>query len=166
MTAVSLTDPSVVADLERLARTELSRGSRLGHVILALVASTLTIVVASLWWTEPALPFRTSAAFGMLIAIGLGWVAYSVWVLRARRVTLARQRVAAGRLAFAFTGLFAAGCLVLALTTAVPAARPATAMGLGLLAAAVWVWRRAEASHAWLLERRETLERELTRGAR
>jgi hypothetical protein len=166
MTPVSLSDPSVVTALERLARTELSRGARLGHVVLALVASTMTTVVVALWLTEPVLPARTSAAFGLLTVIGLGWAAYSIWVLRARRVVLARQRVVAGRLAFAFTGVFAAGCLVLGLTTTIQAARPAIAMSLGLLVVALWLWRRAEASHARLLARRETLGRNLAGGAR
>jgi hypothetical protein len=166
MTPVSPPDPGAVAALERLARTELSRGSRLGHVVLALVASTMTTVVVALWLTEPALPARTSAAFGLLTAIGLGWVAYSAWALRARRVALARQRVVAGRLAFAFTGVFAAGCLVLGLTTTIQAARPAMTMSLGLLVMALWLWRRAEAAHARLLARRETLERVLAGGAR
>jgi hypothetical protein len=102
----------------------------------------------------------------MLTVIGLGWVAYSIWVLSARRVMLARQRVVAGRLAVGFTGAFAAGCLLLASTTAANAAWSASAMGSALLAIALVLWRRAEAAHTRLLARRETLERELSRGAR
>ncbi|MGE0460132.1 MAG: transmembrane transport protein [Vicinamibacterales bacterium] len=166
MTPIQPPDPSVVAGLGYLARTELSLRVRLGHVLLALVASAMTIVVASLWLTEPALPTRTGVAFALLTVIGLAWVAYSVWVLSARRVMLARQRVVAGRLAVAFTGAFTAGCLLLASTTAPDAAWPALVMSLALLAIALVLWRRAEAAHARLLARRETLERELTRGAR
>jgi hypothetical protein len=166
MTPIQPPDPSVVAGLGYLARTELSLRARLGHVLLALVASAMTIVVASLWLTEPALPTRTRAAFAMLTIIGLGWLAYSMWVLSTRRVMLARQRVVAGRLAVAFSGAFAAGCGLLASTTALDAVRPALAMSLVLLAVALVLWRRAEGAHARLLARRETLERELTRGAR
>ena len=166
MTTTQPFGPPVVADLERLARTELSLRARVGHVLLALVASALTIVVVSLWLTEPVLPARTAIAFAMLIVIGLGWVAYSVWVLSARRVMLARQRVIAGRLAVAFAGTFAAGCVLLAATTTVSAARPATAMSVVMLAVALWLWRRAETAHAALLVRREALERQLTRGER
>ena len=166
MTAIHSPGPSAVAGLERLARTELSLRARLGLVLLALVASAMTAVVVSLWLTEPNLPRRTTTAFGMLTLVGFGWVAYSIWALRARRVMLARQRVVAGRLAVAFTGAFAAGCLVLAFTTAANAAWPASAMGIVLLAIALVLWRRAEAAHARLLARRETLERELTRRAR
>jgi hypothetical protein len=166
MTANRLPDPSIVAGLERLARTELSLAARLAHVLLALVASAMTIVVVSLLLTEPALPRRTTTAFGLLAVIGVGWVAYSAWVLSARRVMLAQQRVVAGRLAVAFAGTFTGGCIVLALATAAPAAWPATAMSVALLAAAVTLWRRAEAAHGKLLARRDALERELAEGAR
>jgi hypothetical protein len=166
MTPIQPPDPSIVAGLEHLSRTELSIGARLGHVLLALVALAMTIVVVSLWLTEPALPPRTTAAFAILAIIGLAWGAYSVWVLSARRVMLSRHRVVAGRLAVAFTGTFAAGCMLLALTTSPSAAWPALAMSLVLLAVALVLWRRATAAHATLLARREMLERELTRGAR
>ena len=166
MTPIQPPHPSLVAGLADLARTELSLRARLGHVLLALAASTMTVVVVSLWMTEPGLPPRTRTAFALLIAIGVAWVAYSVWVLNARRVMLARQRVVAGRLAVAFTFTFAAGCVFVASTTKAAAAWPALAMSLVLLALALVVWRRAEAAHATLLVRRETLERELARGVR
>jgi hypothetical protein len=168
MTAMPLPvpDPSLVARLERLARTELSTRARLAHVLLVLVASTMTIAIVSLWLTEPVLPARTHAAFGMLTMIGVAWVAYGAWVLRARRVMLARQRVVAGRLAVTFTGAFTIACVLLAATTSVAAGWPAAAMGLVLLAVAVTLWRRAEAHYAALVVRRDTLERELQRSAR
>ena len=167
MTAMPLPvpDPSLVARLERLARTELSLRARLAYVLLVLVASTMTIAIVSLWLTEPSLPARTHAAFGMLTMIGAAWVAYGAWVLRARRVMLARQRVIAGRLASAFTAAFTLGCLALAFTTTVSAAWPAFAMSLVMLVLALVLWRRAEAAHRTLMARRESLERELARGA-
>lgn len=74
MTPIHLPDPSIVAGLERLARTELSLGTRLAHVLLALVASAMTIVVVSLLQTEPALPPRTMTAFGCwLSSASDGW---------------------------------------------------------------------------------------------
>ena len=78
------TDTSLpeTSDLQRLARTELSRLSRTGHVVLLLAAAGSTTVVASLWLTEPALPARTSAAFAVMTIIGLAWVAFALWVLR------------------------------------------------------------------------------------
>ena len=166
MTPIQLPDPTRVAGLERLARTELSLRARLGHVLLGLVAAAMTIVVVSLWLTEPALPPRTTTAFAMLSVIGVGWVVYSAWVLTAKRVMLARQRVVAGRLAVAFTATFTAGCVLLGLTTAPNAAWPALAMSLVLLAVALALWRRAETAHARLLATRERLEWELTRHGR
>jgi hypothetical protein len=160
MTAIQPADPAMTATLERLARRELSSHARLGYVMLSLVASAMTIVVVSLWATEAALPARTQVAFGLLSAIGIAWVAYGAWVLRARRVMLAVQRVVAGRLAVAFSGVFAVGCLVLALTTDVAAAWPALAMGVTLLIIAAVLWRRAEADCTALRVRRALLEHE------
>jgi hypothetical protein len=168
MTAMPLPvpDPSLVARLERLARTELSFRARLAYVLLVLVASTMTIAIVSLWLTEPSLPVRTHAAFGMLTTIGAAWVAYGAWVLRARRVMLARQRVVAGRLAVTFTGAFTMACVLLAATTSVAASWPAAAMGLVLLIVAIALWRRAEGNYTALAARRDILERELQRSAR
>jgi hypothetical protein len=165
MTPVTPLPASVVAELQRLSRTELSRGARLGHVVLALAASAMSIVVASLWLTEPALPLRTQIAFAALSAIGVGWTAFSLWVLRTKRVMVARHRQVAGRLAVAFSGVFAVDCLVLVLAANTSAARPALAMSLGLLAIATVIWRRAETAHRTLLARRAQLERELNRRA-
>jgi len=162
MTMIQPPDSFIVARLGQLARTELSLRARLGHVLLALIASAMTILVVSLWLTEPALPRRTATAFAILTVIGLGWVAYSVWVLGARRVMLARQRVVAGRLSVAFTGACAAGSIVLNFTAGARFGWPAVAMSFTLLAVALVLWRRAEAAHARLLARRDTLERELT----
>lgn len=78
---------------------------------------------------------------------------------------LARQRVVAGRLAVAFAGTFTGGCVGLAFTSAAPAAWPAMAMSVVLLAAALALWRRAEAAHAVLLARRDALEQEVARSA-
>ncbi len=168
MTAMPLpvSDPALVARLERLARTELSLRARLAYVVLVLVASTMTVAIVSLWLTEPSLPARTHAAFAMLTVIGLAWTIYGAWVLRARRVMLAWQRVMAGRLAVTFTGAFTMACVLLAATTSVAASWPAAAMGIVLLAVAIALWRRAEANYAALAARRDTLERELQRSAR
>jgi hypothetical protein len=102
----------------------------------------------------------------MLTMIGVAWMAYGTWVLRVRRVMLARQRVVAGRLAVTFTGAFTLACVLLAATTSVAASWPAAAMGLVLLIVAIALWRRAEAHYAALVARRDTLERELQRSAR
>lgn len=153
--------PAIVEELRRLSRTELSMRARIAHVLLALAASAMTIVVTSLWLTESALPMRTTLAFAALTSIGLGWVAFSIWVLTSKHVMLARHRIVAGRLAVLFSGVFVAGCVVLGIASAVRAAWSASAMGAVLLAIAIVLWRRAETAHARLLARRNTLEREL-----
>jgi hypothetical protein len=135
--------------------------ARVAHVLLALAASAMTVVVASLWMTEPALPLRTTIAFAMLTGIGLSWVAFSTWVLKSRHVLLARHRVVAGRLAVSFSIVFVAGCLIIGFASPSRAVWPASAMGIALLVIAIVLWRRAETAHATLLARRNTLEREL-----
>jgi hypothetical protein len=165
MTPIAPLPSSAVAELQRLSRTELSRGGRIGHVLLALVASAMTVIVVSLWLTEPALPLRTQIAFATLTAIGAGWTTFSLWVLRTKRVMLARHRQVAGRLAVVFASVFTVGCLALAIAAETDAARPALAMSLVLLTIGVVVWRRAEISHAKLLARRRQLENELDRRA-
>jgi hypothetical protein len=153
--------PAVVAELRQLARTELSMRARVAYVLLALAASAMTIVIASLWMTEPALPLRTRIAFAVLTSIGIGWVTFSVWVLRSKHVLLARHRVVAGRLAASFSSIFVVGCIILGFASSSRAAWSALAMGVALLVIAIVLWRRAEATHARLLARRNTLEREL-----
>ena len=73
------TNPSAsTADLRRLMDAELSQASRLGYVALLLGSLTMTVVVSSLWLTEPVLPTRTRIAFALMIVIGLSWTAFAV----------------------------------------------------------------------------------------
>ena len=166
MTRTPSLPPTAVADLKHLTQSELSMRARLAHVMLALVASAMTVIVTSLWLTEPALPSRTASAFGVLTCMGLGWTAFSVWVLKSRRVMLASHRVVAGRLAVLFTSVFVAGSLVLGMVSGLRPAQPAAVMGAVLLLIAITLWRRAEAAHARLVSRRDALERELSRRTR
>ena len=166
MSSIPPLPPVVVEELRQLARRELSMRARVLHVLLALAAAAMTIVVASLWLTEPALPLRTTLTFAILTGIGLGWLAFSVWVLSSRHVLLARHRVVAGRMAVFFNSVFVVGCLLLGFVSSVRAAWPASAMGLVLLVFAILLWRRAEAAHAALLARRRFLEGEIEGRAR
>lgn len=165
MTPVVPSPASLVTDLQRLSRTELSRAGRVGHVLLSLVASAMTIMIVSLWLTEPALPLRTQIAFAALTGINVAWTAFSLWVLRTKRVMLARHRQVAGRLAVVFASVFTVGCLILTFTVKAGAARPAFAMSLVLLAVAAVIWRRAELAYARLVTRRTQLETELDRSS-
>jgi hypothetical protein len=161
------THPSpAVVDMTRLLDAELSRPSRLRYVGLLLASMTMTVVVVSLWLTEPLLPTRTRVAFALMTAIGLSWAALAVWVLTTRRVLLGRDSVVAGRMAVTFTTMFVAGAVALGYLNGGAAPYAAAAMGLGLLACAVALLVRAHRRVAHLTARREALERELGRSPR
>ena len=156
-----MTSPLTTRQLQQLATTELSSVSRFGYVALLLVALAMTIVIASLWLTEAALPLRAQLAFAVLIVIGLSWAVFSVWALASRRVLLGWQSVVAGRMAVTFTTVFVMGALVIGYATNAAAAYGAAVLGFAMLACAVAVLRRAHRTFADLTERRRTLEREL-----
>lgn len=164
MTSTHSSPPSL--DLPRLLDTELSRPSRFLHVALLVAALTMTVIVASLWLTEPPLPMRTQAAFGLMTLIGLSWAAFAIWVLTARRTLLGRDSIVAARMAVTFTTMFIGGALVLGYMNGGTAPYAAAAMGLGLLAAAVVLLVRAHRRVAILTTRREALDRELGRSRR
>ena len=155
--------PGISTDLHRLADAELSLPSRLGHVALLLGAITMTIIVSSLWLTEPQLPLRTRIAFAIMVAIGLSWAAFAVWVLTHRRILLARHRIVAGRLAVTFTAVFALGALGVGVATGRPEALSAAGLGTVMLVVAVALLIRAHREFSRLASRRDTLGRELGR---
>lgn len=152
-------------DLHRLLEGELSLRSRLAYVALMLASSAMTVVILSLWVTEPALPLRTTVAFAAMTAIGGSWIVFAGWVLARRRVLLGRDRVVAARMAIAFTSAFALGALLAFYTTGGPAAFAALLMGLVLLAAAIAMLLRARRRVARLTERRDAIERDLRASA-
>lgn len=155
-----------VTEMQRLIAGELSLPSRLGYTALLLFALAMTVVVGSLWLTEPSLPLRTQAAFAVMAAIGLAWVAYAAWVLTRRRVLLAGHRIIAARMAVAFTTVFIAGSLALGLWSAAgPAAYAAAATGAVMLAVAIGMLLSARRRFATLMQRRDELERELSQAA-
>ena len=151
------------AHLPRLLDTELSRSSRLGYVALLLVSMAMTVVVVSLWLTEPALPVRTRVAFGAMTVIGLSWMVFAGWVLTTRRVLLGRDSVVAGGLAVTFTAVFVAGALLVGYAAGGKAPLAAAAIGVGLLGVAIALLVRARRRVAGLTARRDALERELGR---
>ena len=153
-------------NLERLLDNELSVPARAGYVALLLAALAMTIVVSSLWLTEPALPGRTRLAFALMTAIGASWVAFAGRVLTTRRVLLATHRLMASRMAVTFSAIFTSVALALGLVDREPAAYAAAAMGVALLAVAVALLVRARRAFAQLTARRDALERELGRPRR
>ena len=156
--------PMSASALQRLADAELSVRSRLGHVALLLVALMMTSVIGALWLTEPALPRRTQLAFGVMIAAGLSWAAFALWVLARRRVLLARHGIVAGRMAVTFTALFLAGALAVGYETGGRAPYTAAGLGVVMLGGAVATLVRAHRTFARLTARRRALELELSRG--
>lgn len=150
-----------MTDPYTLAAAELSLSARLRYVALLLAALAMTIVVAALWATEPALPARTRAAFAVLVAIGGAWTIFASWVLTRRYPLFARDRVIAGRMAVIFAGVFAGGALAVGASTGMTSAYAAAGLGAVMAAAAAVLLMRAHRAVARLTARRDELQRAL-----
>jgi hypothetical protein len=151
-------------DIRRLAQGELSVKARIGYVALLLVAAAMTAVVLSLWLTEPALPERTQAAFGVMSLIGCAWVGFALWALSTRRPLFARDAVVAGTMAVVFTSVFVAGAVGAVIVSGAAAAFGALATGVVMLGLAVWRLVSAQRRFARLAVRRAELERAVSGG--
>jgi len=147
--------------LRKLTERTLSPVARYAHVMLLLVAAAVGIVVAALLLTEPALPLRTRAAFGVMCLIAASWVAYACWVLLRRRPLLQAHRVVAGYLSTVFSGLFAGAAMAAGIATGAPAAWFAGALGVVMFALAVMLLVRARRNYSELQARRDELVRAL-----
>jgi hypothetical protein len=147
--------------LQDLTEKTLSPVGRYGHVLLLLAAAGMGVLVLALLITEPALPLRTQAAFGAMLAIAACWVGYSTWALLRRRPLMHAHRVVAGAMATAFTGLFTAVALTTGALTAAPAAWWAGGMGAVMLIVALSLLLLALRTRSALLTRREELRRGL-----
>jgi hypothetical protein len=143
--------------VRNLAGSELSLKSRLGYVVLLLVASGMTVVILSLWLTEGDLPRRTQLAFGVMSLIGVSWTVFSVWALAARRPLFARDRVIAGSMAVIFTSLFLVGAMAAVILANNAASYVVLGTAVAMLAIAVWILLGARRRFADLLARREML---------
>jgi len=150
-----------MAAIQKLARGEMSIKTRLGYVALLLVSSAMTVVLASLWLTEPSLPIRTQVAFGVMAVIGISWATLSLWALTTRRMLLARDRLIAGKMSVGFTALFLAGALAVAFMSGEAAAYGAAATGALMLFLALRTLFGARRRFAALAAHRAELEREL-----
>lgn len=150
----------------RIAETELSTPSRIAHGALLAAALTMTTVIVALWLTEPDLPLRTRAVFGVLTTIGAGWSGYAAWVLTERRALFARQRVVAGWLAVSFTSVFTIGAFGIGVAANARAGFAAGGLGLVLFAAGALLLLRARRRLAALTERKCQLEALSAGGAR
>ncbi|MEO8064861.1 MAG: hypothetical protein ABI821_19185 [Pseudomonadota bacterium] len=145
--------------IRKLACGELSVKARLGYVALLLASAAMTVVIVSLWFTEPSLPPRTHWAFGAMSAIGTSWATLAVWALTTRRVLFARDKVIAGYMAVTFTLAFVIGALAAVLISQRAAAFMALTTGVLMLGVAVRVLGSARRRFAALSARRAELAR-------
>jgi hypothetical protein len=150
-----------MAAVQKLARGEMSLKARVGYVALLLGSTAMTVGLVSLWLTEAYLPLRAQLAFGAMSLIGISWAVLASWALFTRRVLLARDRVIAGRMSVAFTGLFLAGAIAAVLVSGKPAAFGAAATGAVMFVIALRVLSGARRRFSELSVRRAELEREL-----
>lgn len=156
--------PAPPPRIQDLLAGELSTASRLRYMALLLAAGAVTSVVGSLWATEPALPPRTHLAFALIVAAGISWMAFAVWVLTRRRVLLAGHRIVAARMAVGFSALFLVGVAAAMYWGGSPARLAgAAATGVVMLAAAAAMLVRAHRQFAALGDERRRLEREIER---
>lgn len=154
------------AEVQRLLSAETALPSRLRYGALLLAGLAAATITGSLLATEPGLPARTRIAFGVMTGIGLAWAAYAVWVLSRRHVLLASHRIVAGRMAVAFTSMFTAGALAVALLAdGGPAAFAAAGVGLLMLAVAGLTLAHAHQLVARLTARRDAIEQQLAASA-
>ena len=145
-------------DAMRLAETELSYRSRIGHVALLLAALGMSAVVAALWITEPALPLRTRVAFAVMTLIGLAWSGFALRVLTHRRALLASHAIMAGRMAVTFAVVFVVGALAVGYATGERAGYAAAGLGVVMVGAAAGALWLAHRRFARLTARRRELE--------
>jgi hypothetical protein len=155
--------PQLADALRRITERGLSRTSRVGHVALLLLALGMGVVIAALLATEPRLPAHTVAAFAVMLAIAVAWVAYATWVLRNRLTLMAQHRVIAGWMAVAFCAMFSAAALSAGVVAQSAAGFVAAATGVGLLVAALLLLRRAKLSVDELQRKRAQVEAEIAR---
>jgi hypothetical protein len=134
----------------------LSLRRRVATVVALLGGLAMAFVVSLLWATEPGLPPGTQLAFGAIVVVGLAWVVYGVWVLSRRMPLFALDRVVAGWLALAASGLLAVPVAVVTVLRhrTAPVALAAVAV-LVILAGVNLV--RAQAHRAALLRRKREL---------
>jgi hypothetical protein len=151
------------ASLQQILDAQLSRRSRLGYVALLLVSLAMAGIVGALWLTEPVLVARAQVGFAVIVGIALAWSAFAIWTLATRRPLLGQDRVIAGRMAVAFTSIFAVSAIAFALADGRPASYGAAATGLAMLGAAAAALTSARRHVARLTARRQALERELRR---
>lgn len=159
---MELDGPSRKAEVDRLlAKSQVSFRSRIGLLVLFLVATGASVTLTSLLATEKDLPPRTLVAFVALLLVNLSWMTYAAWVLAARRTMLFNHRVVAGWIACAAAAGFTAGAAILGAATGARAAFAAAGTGLVLLIIAIGLLLHARRDLRALRRRRSELEARL-----
>ncbi|NUP20903.1 MAG: transmembrane transport protein [Streptomyces sp.] len=153
---------AVPEPLEHTLAMEVSLRSRLRHVAVGLAGGCGAAMIAVLWATEPhALPARTQAVFGGLIAIGLAWAAFAGWMLGWRRPLFARDRVLSALIALAATVVTALSGVALTAVRGSTADLTATAAGGAVFTAiAMLALVRARRRRRELLQLRDALRQD------
>jgi hypothetical protein len=123
----------------------------------------MTVAVGSLWATEPVLPVRTQAAFGLMIAASLTWAVFAGWVLARRRVLFGADRVLAAGLGLAFALIGAVGMAAIGYETASNGMYLGAAAHGALAGIAVVLLVKAKRRVAALSARRQELAQLLSR---
>lgn len=148
-----------VERVQEMARRELSTPTRIGYLLLLMVALLGAGLISTLWLTEPhALPLRTQLAFGLLVAINLAWSALFGWVLTQRKVLFAIHSVIAGWMAVVFCSVFLLLGLAIGFTRMNTTALIVVGVvGTGQLFAAIIMLKRSQRRRRDLLARRQEL---------
>lgn len=147
------------AELHAQIRGTLSLPARMGYLALLLVSLTVTALVGALWATEPELPPRTHAAFGVLVLVGATWAAVAGYILTRRRPLFATDRVLATATAVAATVVVGTGTTVLSLLRGgIGAGLGAAALATVTVGLAAVLHVRARRLRSALIARRRQLE--------
>jgi len=131
------------ARLHGLTIRTLSPASRYAHVGVLLLALIMSALVLALLLTEASLPGRTRVALGALLALGIGWCAYSTWVLTCRRTLLVNQQLVAGWMAVAGTAAFLLCSAVAVRITGSMMAVTALVAAATMACGALWILARS-----------------------
>lgn len=145
-------------ELRSITERALSPRSRYLHVLLLLLSTTMGLLCISLLLTEPRLPMRAQVSFVVMSGIAVAWIVYAIWVLRNRRTLMAGQRIVAGRMAVAFSGIFLVASAGMLIVVGKPLHIVVAIMASGMLLAAIAILIRAHRHAAKLLSRRRELE--------
>ena len=153
------TSALTIAQVQEMARRELSTPTRIGYLLLLMVALLGAGLIGTLWLTEPQpLPLRTQVAFGLLVMINLAWSALFGWVLTQRKVLFAIHSVIAGWMAVVFCSIFLLLGLVIGFarmnTTALALVG---VVGTAQLFAAIVMLKRSQRRRRELVARRHEL---------